>query len=63
MELYPSHHDWNLLQQDAPKADRPYGFVCSCGEVRTALFASAREALRDAEHHGIRRAPAERRAA
>ena len=63
MELPHSHHDWNLLQQDAPKTELPYGFVCSCGEVRAAVFGSAREAVRDAEHHGIRRAPAERRAA
>jgi len=49
------HHDWVLLEQATPKTLSPFGFVCSCGQVRTATFTSVRQALRAASEHGLRR--------
>jgi hypothetical protein len=58
MDLHSSHHDWDVLEQAAPKTTRPFGFVCSCGHVRTATFGSMREAVRAASTHGVHRADA-----
>jgi hypothetical protein len=49
------HHDYDLLEQASPKTLSPFGFVCSCGEVHPAAFTSARQALRAASDHCLRR--------